>query len=110
LLGDAAFIARPHVAAGFTKAALDAQCLADELAAAGSDVPGALAHYDHKQQSFGAKLVAHSRHLGAFLEGPGEFGVNGERIERDPAQIIHQYGAPHLLREVRHDLLQGAGG
>ncbi len=109
LLGDAAFIARPHVAAGFTKAAIDAQCLADELAAAGNDVSTALAHYDSKQQSFGAKLVAHSRYLGAFLEGPGEFNAHGERIERDPEQIIRQYGAPHLLREVRHDLLQPAG-
>ena len=33
LLGDAAFVARPHVGAGVTKAALDAMCLADALAA-----------------------------------------------------------------------------
>ena len=32
LLGDAAFVARPHVGAGVTKAALDAMCLADALA------------------------------------------------------------------------------
>jgi flavin-dependent dehydrogenase len=37
ILGDAAFVARPHVAAGVTKAALDAQCLADALVAAGND-------------------------------------------------------------------------
>src|SRR5262249_61030255 len=33
LLGDAAFVARPHVGAGVTKAALDAACLADASAA-----------------------------------------------------------------------------
>lgn len=110
LLGDSAFIARPHVAAGFTKAALDAQCLADELAAARDDVPKALARYDHKQQEFGAKLVAHSRYLGAFLEGDAATGADGQRIERDPEQIIRDYGAPHLLREVRHDLLLAASG
>ncbi len=32
LLGDAAFVARPHVGMGVTKAALDAECLADSLA------------------------------------------------------------------------------
>jgi len=31
LLGDAAFVARPHAVAGVTKAALDARCLADSL-------------------------------------------------------------------------------
>ena len=31
LLGDAAFVARPHVGAGVTKAALDAACLANAL-------------------------------------------------------------------------------
>ena len=38
LLGDAAFVARPHVGAGVTKAALDAASLAD--AAAGDDLVG----------------------------------------------------------------------
>jgi 2-polyprenyl-6-methoxyphenol hydroxylase and related FAD-dependent oxidoreductases len=32
LLGDAAFVARPHVGAGVTKAALDAASLADATA------------------------------------------------------------------------------
>ena len=31
IMGDAAFVARPHVGAGVTKAALDAACLADAL-------------------------------------------------------------------------------
>src|SRR4029077_5873515 len=35
LLGDAAFLARPHPGAGTTKGALDAACLADALAAHG---------------------------------------------------------------------------
>jgi 2-polyprenyl-6-methoxyphenol hydroxylase-like FAD-dependent oxidoreductase len=46
ILGDAAFVARPHVVAGVTKAALDAQCLADTPVAAGNDVEPALARYD----------------------------------------------------------------
>ena len=36
LLGDAAFVARPHVASGVMKAALDAESLVDALSASGS--------------------------------------------------------------------------
>ncbi|WP_368735033.1 FAD-dependent monooxygenase, partial [Serratia marcescens] len=46
LLGDAAFVARPHVGAGVTKAALDAACLADAIAAADGMLEPALARYD----------------------------------------------------------------
>ena len=45
LIGDAAFIARPHVAAGVTKAALDAACLADSIAEAGGDLAAAPERY-----------------------------------------------------------------
>src|SRR6185437_13998817 len=45
LLGDAGFVARPHVGAGVTKAALNATCLADALAAAPADIGAALAAY-----------------------------------------------------------------
>lgn len=106
LLGDSAFIARPHVAAGFSKAALDAQCLADSLAAAANDVPRALAAYERSQQDFGAKLVAHSRYLGAFLESQDSTDAGGRPIERDPEQLIRQYGAPHLLREINPEPLR----
>ncbi len=96
LVGDSAFIARPHVAAGVTKAALDAQCLADSIAAAGNDVIAGLAVYYRKQHDFGTKLVAHSRYLGAGLENkPG-----APPVARDPIRIILDYGAPHLLRPV----------
>jgi 2-polyprenyl-6-methoxyphenol hydroxylase-like FAD-dependent oxidoreductase len=42
-LGDAAFVARPHVGAGVTKAALDAVCLATAIAGHGGDLDAALA-------------------------------------------------------------------
>jgi 2-polyprenyl-6-methoxyphenol hydroxylase-like FAD-dependent oxidoreductase len=41
LLGDAAFVARPHVGMGVTKAGLDAECLADALSDAGRNRAGA---------------------------------------------------------------------
>jgi 2-polyprenyl-6-methoxyphenol hydroxylase-like FAD-dependent oxidoreductase len=68
LLGDAAFVARPHVGTGVTKAALDAQGLADALAASGGDVAAALARYDRERRRFGGWLVARGRRLGTYLE------------------------------------------
>lgn len=96
LMGDAAFIARPHTAAGVSKAALDAQCLADELRATPRDVEGALARYQDQRLAFGRAICAHSRMLGASLETRPA----GAPAPRDPAQIIRDYGAQHLLRDV----------
>ena len=70
LLGDAAFVARPHVGAGVTKAALDAASLADAVgrdAAARDDVAAGLLRYQREQQPFGSGLVALGRHEGAYL-------------------------------------------
>ena len=101
ILGDAAFVARPHVVAGVTKAALDAQCLADSLAAAGNDVETALAHYDTERRQFGRSLVARARHLGAYLEAHQTQSKEERRqtlLTRDPESFMRDYGADELLR------------
>ena len=69
LLGDAAFVARPHCGMGVTKAAGDAMALVDALAATADDVPAALARYEALRLPFGAAVVAHGRELGSYLEG-----------------------------------------
>ncbi|MGE3245875.1 MAG: FAD-dependent monooxygenase [Beijerinckiaceae bacterium] len=92
IMGDAAFIARPHSAAGVSKAALDALCLADELAASGNTVEAALTAYNEKRLAFGKSLVGHARYLGSYLAGVD--------ASRDPRRIIRDYGAPHLLHDV----------
>ncbi|MGE5523644.1 MAG: FAD binding domain-containing protein [Rhodospirillaceae bacterium] len=69
LLGDAAFVARPHCGMGVTKGAGDAMALVDCLEGAGNDVPAALAAYEARRCRFGAAVVAHGRELGAYLEG-----------------------------------------
>jgi 2-polyprenyl-6-methoxyphenol hydroxylase-like FAD-dependent oxidoreductase len=66
LLGDAAFVARPHVGAGVTKAALDAACLADAMTAM-PDLDAALAYYDRERRRFGDWIVARSRDLGVCI-------------------------------------------
>ena len=66
LLGDAAFVARPHVAMGVTKAALDAYRLARVLDG-NTDIEQGLAAYSDTQSRFGHAAVAWARYLGRHL-------------------------------------------
>lgn len=69
LLGDAAYVARPHCGMGVTKAAGDAMTLADLLRDVNDDVPAVLARYQAGRARFGSAVVNHARELGAYLQG-----------------------------------------
>jgi 2-polyprenyl-6-methoxyphenol hydroxylase-like FAD-dependent oxidoreductase len=90
LLGDAAFVARPHAGMGVTKAALDAQGLADALVASGGDVAVALARYDRERRRFGARVVARGRHLGAYID-------ERRRPLGGLQAILHEWGAAGVI-------------
>jgi 2-polyprenyl-6-methoxyphenol hydroxylase-like FAD-dependent oxidoreductase len=94
LLGDSAFVARPHVAAGTSKAALDAAGLVAALAAHEGDIDAALQRYERERLAFGRAIISHARYLGAYLE------TGGAARPRDPEQVLREYGAPHLVHEV----------
>ncbi len=98
LLGDAAFVARPHVATGIAKAALDAQCLADALAATGEFAPG-LERYERERREFGSALIARARHLGAYLEAQSKPRAErtGAELEQNPEIVLNEYGAAGRL-------------
>jgi 2-polyprenyl-6-methoxyphenol hydroxylase-like FAD-dependent oxidoreductase len=68
LLGDAAFVARPHVGMGVTKAAGDAMALVDALQRT-DDVASAFAFYEAARRNIGAAVVAHACELGSYLAG-----------------------------------------
>jgi 2-polyprenyl-6-methoxyphenol hydroxylase-like FAD-dependent oxidoreductase len=70
LLGDAAYVARPHVARGAIKAGHDAIALTAAL----TDAPVAdgLQRYDAVRRPASLALVTESRRLGAYLERRGE--------------------------------------
>ena len=70
LLGDAAFVARPHVGMGVAKAGDDAMALVACIAEHGA-TPEALRHYDGLRRPVGAAIVERSRSLGAYLEAQG---------------------------------------
>src|SRR3989440_504701 len=67
LLGDAAFVARPHIGAGVAKAAEDALALADALTA-NPDVEEALKQFEIPRLTAGERIIARTRHLGAYVQ------------------------------------------
>ncbi len=97
LLGDAAFVARPHGGAGVTKAALDAAALADALAG-DADIDAGLARYDTEQRRLGEWIVGRGRHLGAYV---------GARV-RPPDVLVRDYNATNA--ELNQFLANAAPG
>jgi 2-polyprenyl-6-methoxyphenol hydroxylase-like FAD-dependent oxidoreductase len=87
LVGDAAFVARPHVAAGVTKAALNAAWLTDALT--GRSIEDGLALYQRLSLPLGSAMVRRGRWIGGFLETPPVPG-----IANDPATLMQENGAP----------------
>jgi 2-polyprenyl-6-methoxyphenol hydroxylase-like FAD-dependent oxidoreductase len=66
IIGDAAFVARPHVAAGVSKAADDAAALAAALDS--GDVESGLCRFEAQRLPQGRKIIERARHLGAYLQ------------------------------------------
>jgi len=94
LIGDAAFIARPHVGGGITKAAIDADNLARALAAHAS-IDAGLAEFEQQSLHFGRGVVDRARGLGAYLEG--QLKPLQERTlqqqSRDVRKVMQEQGA-----------------
>jgi len=67
LIGDAAFVGRPHVGLGVTKGAADAKALADALRASSDDIDAGLKTFSVERKLIGDRVVARGRELGAFL-------------------------------------------
>ncbi len=66
IIGDAAFVARPHVAAGVAKAADDAAALAAALET--DEVEAALLRFEAARLPIGRRIIERARHLGAYLQ------------------------------------------
>src|SRR5262249_7834086 len=64
IIGDAAFVARPHVAAGVSKAADDAAALAEALEA--EDVEPALRRFESERLPDNKKIIERDRHVGVY--------------------------------------------
>jgi 2-polyprenyl-6-methoxyphenol hydroxylase-like FAD-dependent oxidoreductase len=66
IIGDAAFVARPHVGAGVSKAADDAANLAEALDNDGAEQ--ALCRFEADRLPQGNRIIERARHLGAYLQ------------------------------------------
>ena len=99
LMGDAAFVVRPHVGAGIVKAVEDAAMLAETLSQ-GSDVQAALLAYEAERVSAGRKYVAQARLLGSYLRHL--FDTDAERAlaarYADPVRVLAETAALDFLR------------
>jgi 2-polyprenyl-6-methoxyphenol hydroxylase-like FAD-dependent oxidoreductase len=67
IVGDAAFVARPHVGAGVSKASDDVTALVRALAAE-NDVGTALRRFEAERLPMGRRVIERARHLGAYLQ------------------------------------------
>ena len=90
VLGDAAFVARPHVGAGVAKAAEDALALADALES--GDVERSLKQFEAARLSVGNKIIERARRLGAYVQA--DLKTQAERayaaLHRKPEAVLSE--------------------
>ncbi len=88
LMGDAAFVARPHVGAGVTKAAGDASVLT-ELLSSQHDIDHALVAYNEQRHAYGSRIIRRARHLGAYLQS--------QLLSDEERQQAERYRSPRAV-------------
>ena len=86
LMGDAAFVARPHVGMGVTKAAEDAIALTDCIKAHGA-TPDALHAFEQQRLAPCVAVVERGRMLGAYLQAQDK---GSQTLERDARSVMLQ--------------------
>jgi 2-polyprenyl-6-methoxyphenol hydroxylase-like FAD-dependent oxidoreductase len=98
LIGDAAFVARPHCGMGVTKAAADAVKLVEALSRT-DDIPAALRRYEDDRLELGRFIVGHARALGTYMQArlssPEEFAL-AERYSTTEAIMDETAVSPEM--------------
>jgi 2-polyprenyl-6-methoxyphenol hydroxylase-like FAD-dependent oxidoreductase len=88
LMGDAAFVARPHVGMGVTKAAEDALSVCECIERHGAG-PEALLAYHEARQPVGLLIVERARELGAYMQAQGQPGQSAPAAPgRDARRVL----------------------
>jgi 2-polyprenyl-6-methoxyphenol hydroxylase-like FAD-dependent oxidoreductase len=98
LIGDAAFVARPHVGAGVAKAAQDGMALVRALAD-GDEMDAALLRFEAERIPIGRRIIQRARHLGAYLQT--RFRTEEERLlaerHRSPEAVMAETALMNFL-------------
>jgi 2-polyprenyl-6-methoxyphenol hydroxylase-like FAD-dependent oxidoreductase len=71
LMGDAAFVGRPHVGMGVTKAGDEAIAIAKQIKNLGA-TPIALQAYSNERLKIGQDVVARAQYLGLYMQSQGQ--------------------------------------
>lgn len=87
LMGDAAFVGRPHVGMGVTKAGDEAIAIARHIAALGA-TPAALKAYSDERLQLGQQVVARAQYLGRYMQAQGSKGVRDSNNLRRNADTV----------------------
>jgi 2-polyprenyl-6-methoxyphenol hydroxylase-like FAD-dependent oxidoreductase len=99
LIGDAAFVIRPHVGGGIAKAAADAAALAAALDVHPT-VEGGLAAFAEERIVMGRRFIAQARRLGSYLRHT--FASEEERAAAafysDPHRVLAETALLEFLR------------
>jgi len=96
LIGDAAFVARPHIGQGVTKAAGDALALVESLSDHDDDVVAALQTFSSLRVPIGHMAVSHARDMGAPI-----VAGQGDALDEHLKPLVAYYSDPkHLVMET----------
>ena len=88
LMGDASFVARPHVGMGVTKAAEDAISINRHILALGAN-PNALRAYELERLPIGQKIIRHAQFLGRYMQAQGFNGGDHQpNLLRNPNTVM----------------------
>jgi 2-polyprenyl-6-methoxyphenol hydroxylase-like FAD-dependent oxidoreductase len=89
LLGDAAFVARPHIGAGVAKAAEDALSLADALHDS-ADIAAGLRRFESERLAIGRRIIERTRALGAYVQAElkSDAQRNHAALHRTPEAVL----------------------
>ena len=88
LMGDAAFVGRPHVGMGVTKAGDEAMVIARHIAQLGA-TPAALAAYSRERLQLGQQVVARAQYLGRYMQAQGSKGSrDGNSLRRNADTVM----------------------
>ncbi|QWE05065.1 FAD binding domain-containing protein [Polynucleobacter sp. JS-JIR-II-50] len=88
LMGDAAFVGRPHVGMGVTKAGDEAIVIAKHIAAHGA-TPAALNAYSEERLKLGQQVVARAQYLGRYMQAQGSKGNrDNEKLKRNADTVM----------------------
>jgi 2-polyprenyl-6-methoxyphenol hydroxylase-like FAD-dependent oxidoreductase len=104
LVGDAAFVARPHLGVGVLKAAQDAHALVESVTGDEGSVADRLARYERVRLPPGRDAVRAARLLGAFIERRLEAPWSDPTLGLTPARLLELSATPAERSAIR-DLL-----